>query len=135
MAEKPLWTGTASQLKNLGAFLLCVFILPIPWALWKWLTVKCRVFELTSERLLITSGILSKTTESLELYRIRDLQVTQPFFQRLFGLQTLHLITSDATTPEVVLDHLPAEAGLAALFREHIESCRMAKRVREIDIE
>jgi hypothetical protein len=35
----------------------------------------------------------------------------------------------------VVLDYLPAGAGLASLFREHIESCRMAKRVREIDIE
>ncbi|MES2573060.1 MAG: PH domain-containing protein, partial [Verrucomicrobiota bacterium] len=67
--------------------------------------------------------------------RVRDLQVIQPFFQRLFGLQTLRFITSDSSTPEVVLDHLPANLALADKFRENIEKCRQQKRVREVDIE
>jgi uncharacterized membrane protein YdbT with pleckstrin-like domain len=135
MAEQTLWSGHSSQLKNLKAFLLCIVVVPIPWAFLEWLRVKNRVYLLTSERLLITSGIFSKTTETLELYRVRDLQVLQPFFQRLFGLQTLRLITSDSSTPEVVLDYLPVSFGLADKFREHIEKCRMQKRVREVDLE
>jgi uncharacterized membrane protein YdbT with pleckstrin-like domain len=135
MAEQTLWTGTASQLKNLGVFLLCIFVIPIPWALWQWLKVKTQVYKLTTERLLITSGILNKDTETLELYRVRDLQVTQPFFQRLLGLQTLRLITSDSSTPELEIAYLPTSLGLADQFREHIEKCRMQKRVREVDIE
>jgi uncharacterized membrane protein YdbT with pleckstrin-like domain len=135
MAEQTLWTGQSSQVKNFNAFLLCILVLPIPWAFWQWLQVKNRVYQLTSERLLITSGVINKTTETLELYRIRDLQVTQPFFQRLFGLQTLRLINSDSSTPDVVLDYLPTGLGLADKFREHIEKCRLQKRVREVDIE
>jgi uncharacterized membrane protein YdbT with pleckstrin-like domain len=135
MAEQPLWSGTSSQIKNLGVFALCILIVPIPWAFWRWLKTRTRVYELTSERLLIKSGILNKNTETLELYRVRDMQVSQPLLQRIFGLQTIHLITSDSSTPQVSLDYLPTSPKLDSLFREHIEKCRMQKRVREIDLE
>ena len=135
MAEEKVWSGSSSQVKNLGAFLLCVLVIPIPWAFWQWLKVKCRVYELTSERLLITDGVFNKSTETLELYRIRDLQVVQPFFQRLFGLQTIHLITSDSSTPELSVDYIPTSLGLSDKLREHLENARMKKRVREVDVE
>ena len=134
MAEETVWTGTSSQLKNLGPFVLCLLVIPIPWAIWRWLDVKSRVFRLTSERLLIESGVLNKTTETLELYRVRDLQVSQPFLLRLFGLQNLTLLTSDTSTPQIVVDYVPAGLGLADKFREQVEACRQKKRVREIDI-
>ncbi len=135
MAEAPIWTGRSSQLKNLGPFLLCLLVIPIPWAIWRYLVVRCRVYQLSNERLLITSGVINKVTETLELYRVRDLQSAQPLLLRFFNLQNLHLITSDSSTPEVIIDYVPAGAGLNELFREHIEKCRVQKRVREIDIE
>ncbi len=135
MAEQPLWTGTTSQVKNLGIFLLCILVIPIPWAIWRYLQVKCQVYQLTTERLLITTGIFNKSTETLELYRIRDLQVTQPFFERLFGLHNIHLITTDSTTPQIVIEYLPTALGLPDKFRDCIEKCRMQKRVREVDLE
>jgi uncharacterized membrane protein YdbT with pleckstrin-like domain len=134
MPEETVWTGTSSQLKNLPAFVLCLLVIPIPWAIWRWLDVKSRIFRLTSERLLIESGVLNKTTETLELYRVRDLQVSQPFLLRLFGLQNLTLLTSDTSTPQIVVDYVPVELGLADKFREQVEACRQKKRVREIDI-
>lgn len=135
MAEETIWTGTSSQLKNLGAFLLCLLIIPIPWAVWRWLEVRNRVFQLTSERLLITSGVINKTTETLELYRVRDLRVAQPFLLRIFGLQNLQLLTSDSSTPEVVVDYVSADLKLSDRFREQVEHCRVKKGVRELDIE
>jgi uncharacterized membrane protein YdbT with pleckstrin-like domain len=135
MAEETLWTGPSSQWKNFGAFLLCILIVPIPWAIWRYLKVHCRVYSLTTERLIITSGIFNKNTETLELYRIRDMRVRQPFLQRLVGLEHIQLITADASTPELVLDHAPKTAGLSGLLRKNIELCREAKRVRSIDLE
>ncbi len=135
MAEATLWTGSASQWKNSGAYALCLLVVPIPWAFAKWLQVRCRVFRLTNERLIITSGIFSKTTEALELYRVRDFQVQQSLMERLVGLHTVHLITSDASTPQLILDCMPVAANLPDLLREHIEECRVQKRVREVEIE
>jgi uncharacterized membrane protein YdbT with pleckstrin-like domain len=135
MAEETIWSGTSSQVKNLGAFLLCILIIPIPWAFWRWLEVKTRVYRITTERLLITSGIFSKSTESLELYRVKDIRVTQPFVLRLFGLENVELISSDASTPVVVIDYLPVVIKLGDKLREQVEACRVTKRVREVEIE
>ncbi len=135
MSEETLWSGTSSQIKNLGAFVLCLLIIPIPWAIYRWLLVKTTTYRLTTERLLTERGILNKTTDTLELYRVRDLQVTGPFFERMFGLQTIHLITADTSTPNVHLDAIPASLGLADKFRVQVEECRMRKRVRSFDME
>lgn len=157
MAEETIWTGRASQWKNFSVFLFCtvialaivtaavavppgplvlpVLIFPVCWAFLRWLRVRTRVYRLTSERLLIESGILNKTTETLELYRVKDLQVAQPFSHRLVGLQNIHLITSDASTPQVILDAVPSPENLGDKFRECIEQCRVTKRVREVEIE
>ena len=135
MPEQTIWTGRSSQWKNLGHFLLCLLVVPIPWAIWQWLVVRSRVFKLTTERLIIEEGVLNKTTEALELYRVRDWQVTQPFWLRLVGLQNIALITSDSSTPQLVVDCIPAELNLGDKFREYIEESRQVKKLREIDIE
>jgi uncharacterized membrane protein YdbT with pleckstrin-like domain len=135
MAEETLWSGTSSQLKNLGIFLLCILVIPIPWAIARWMAVKTTTYRLTTERLITERGILNKTTDTLELYRVRDMQTTQPFFQRMFGLQTIHLLTADTSTPSVTLDFIPVTAGLPDKLRTQVEDTRMRKRVRTVDVE
>lgn len=133
--EQTLWTGRSSQWKNFGVFLLCILVIPIPWAIWKWLQTRCHIFELTTERLLIKTGVFNKKTETLELYRVRDLQSTQSFFQRMVGLENISLITSDSSTPELVVDFVSTKLNLTSQLRQQIEAARVKKRVREVDIE
>jgi len=135
MAEETVWTGSPSQYKNLGIYLLCIFILPIPYALWKWLTLKSLVYKLTTERLLTTEGIFSKDTESLELYRVKDFRIKESFFERLFGLESIELLSSDLDTPDVVMDYIPKRLGLSEKIRQQIESCRVQKRTRDVELE
>ena len=135
MAEETLWSGTSSQIKNLGLYVACILVVPIPWAIAAWLRVKTTTYRLTTERLLTERGILSKTTDTLELYRVRDQQVTASIFERLFGLQTITLLTGDTSTPRIVLDCVPASAGLADKFRTQVEDTRQKKRVRTVDVE
>lgn len=135
MSEETLWHGASSQLKNFWAFALCLLVVPIPWALYRWLVVKTTTYRLTTERLITERGILNKTTDSLELYRVRDQQVTAPFFQRLCNLQTIELLTTDSSTPQVVIDFIPAALALPDLFRQQVEEARQRKRVRTVDLE
>src|SRR6266513_3995457 len=99
MAEETIWRGTSSQLKNLGLFILsglfCWLIVPIFIALTRYLQTKNNVFELTTERLKITEGVFSKVTETLELYRVKDLEMRQPFLYRLVGIENIRINTSD----------------------------------------
>ncbi len=135
LPEQAIWTGRSSQWKNLWAFVSCLLLVPIPWAAWRWLVVRQRVFRLTTERLMIDSGVLNRSTEALELYRVRDWRIVQSFWMRMVGLQHVVLSTSDTTTPEVVVDFVRADLKLPDLMRHYVEECRQRKRVREIDIE
>lgn len=135
MAEETLWSGTSSQIKNLGIYVSCILVIPIPWAIYRWLAVKTTTYRLTTERLITERGIFNKTTDTLELYRVRDLQITAPFFQRIFGLQTVHLLTADTSTPCVIIDYIPASAGLPDKLRVQVEETRMRKRVRTLDVD
>lgn len=139
MAEETIWRGTASQLRNLGLFivcgLFCWLIVPIFIALTRYLKTKYHVFELTTERFKITDGIFSKVTQTLELYRVKDIEVLQPFWYRMVGLENIKASTTDLSSPMIVIDGIPQSVGLADKMRAHSETMRMQKKVREIDIE
>lgn len=139
MAEETIWRGTASQLKNLGCFILCFLfcwlIVPIFIGLRRYLETKNQVFELTSERLKMTEGIFSKVTETLELYRVKDIEVLQPFIYRTVGLENIKVNTSDLSSPVILIDGISQKVGLADKLRNQVEIIRAVKKVRELDIE
>jgi len=139
MAEETVWRGSSSQWKNFGVFILCGLfcwlIVPIFIALARYLQTKCKIYELTNERLKITEGVFSKVTDTLELYRVKDLETRQPFFYRLVGLENIQVNTSDLSTPFVFMEAIPTTVGLGDKLRNQVEIIRQQKRVREIDIE
>jgi uncharacterized membrane protein YdbT with pleckstrin-like domain len=139
MAEEIVWRGRSSQWKNFGLYLLCGLfcwlIVPIFIALARYLKTKCKIYELTTERLKITEGVFTKVTETLELYRVKDLETRQPFLYRLVGIENIHINTSDLTTPFVLVEAIPSSVGFGDKLRNQVEIIRQQKRVREIDIE
>ncbi|MGI8480464.1 MAG: PH domain-containing protein [Chthoniobacterales bacterium] len=139
MAEEIVWRGSSSQTKNLWLFILaglfCWLIVPIFIALARYLQTKNKVYELTTERLKITEGVFSKVTDTLELYRVKDIEVRQPFVYRTLGIENVIVNTSDLSSRLILLEAIPVEIGLADKMRNQVETVRMQKRVREIDIE
>jgi uncharacterized membrane protein YdbT with pleckstrin-like domain len=139
MAEEIVWRGSPSQWKNFGVYLLCGLfcwlIVPIFIALARYLKTKCKIYELTTERLKMTEGVFSKVTETLELYRVKDLEVRQPFLYRLVGIENIRINTSDLTTPFVIVEAIPSSVGFGDKLRNQVEIIRQQKRVRELDIE
>ena len=155
-----LWTATEGQVVNAGTFLLCGlafmamltllvlailarrgfdslgllwFSVPVLYpGLCAWRTA-CHRYTLTDQRLQERRGILSVTIETLELYRVKDISVRQPLLQRLFGRGCIRLVTSDRSSPRVVLNAIPDPRAVADLLRACVERCRVAKGVREID--
>ncbi|PYK87713.1 MAG: hypothetical protein DMF47_02320 [Verrucomicrobia bacterium] len=139
MPEQTVWRGTSSQWKNLGVFILCGLfcwlIVPIFIALSRYLQTKNKIYELTTERLKITEGIFSKVTDTLELYRVKDLETRQPFLYRMFGVENVQMNTSDTSSPFIFIEAIPSAASLGDKIRNQVEAIRAQKGVREIDVE
>jgi membrane protein YdbS with pleckstrin-like domain len=137
--ETGLWRGRPSQWVNLPVFCLgiafCWLIVPAVWAAWRFLQLRCTGYELTTERLRVTSGVLSRVTEEIELYRVKDTRLHEPLWLRIFGLGDIELVTSDATAPRAVIRAVPIHQarGLRETIRGLVEGLRGRKGVREID--
>jgi len=131
--ERTVWTGRQSQWQNLGWFISCLLLIPIPWAFWRWLQTRSQVYLLTDQRLTTTHGILTKVTDDLELYRVRDTRMQQGIWQRVLGLGDVVLTTTDASTPQVALRWMADADGLREQVRVLVEARRESKRVRTLE--
>jgi len=125
----------SGQTKALAPFILLLLVVPISIALVRYLETRAKVYELTSERIKISEGILSRVTDTLELYRVKDLETRQPFLYRVVGIENVQLNTSDASSPFVLIQAVSSRVGLADKIRNQVEIIRQQKGVREIDIE
>lgn len=151
--EQIVWEGSQSQVLNFGIFIsmgivsliilvlsllffplaaVLVFI-PLIYIFIKWLIVKNHRYKVTTERIFYTTGIFSKKTEALELYRVRDVDMYEPFWQRLFKLGNIALTTSDKTSMNFLLKAVPNPAELMNNIRKNVEQRRDVKRVRGVE--
>ncbi len=123
------------EARSLSPYILILLALPILIALARYLQTKCKVYQLTTERLKTSKGVLSKLTDTLELYRVKDIETRQPFLYRMFGVENVEMNTSDTSSPFVFIDAIPCAAALADKIRNQVEIIRQQKGVREIDVE
>lgn len=132
--EQDIWRGGPSQWLNIGWFVSCILVLPIPWALWKYLELRATAFRLTSQRIKLESGVLSKRFDQIELYRVKDTVLTRSIVQRALGLGTIRMITSDPSQPEVVFPSIEDSERVQELVRQNVERMRRLRGVRELDV-
>ena len=132
--ENEVWRGTPSQWSNLGWWIACVLVVPIPFALWHWLVVRNTGYLLTDQRLRKSTGVLNRRHDDLELYRVKDTRYAQTFWQRMVGIGDIELMTSDTTTPVVQMRNLRDAERVRDMIRALVEKRRDAKRVREVDL-
>ena len=93
----------------------------LPWTFTK--------YALTKEKLLVETGILNKDEEEIRLYRIMDMTLKRSFWQRLFGVGTIHCCTADKTAPELDILWIKDASTVKELLSDLVEAERMEKRV------
>ncbi|WP_411825651.1 PH domain-containing protein [Luteolibacter sp. AS25] len=156
--ETTFWKGSPSQWLNIGPFttaiifsaaiitaavfsgpifpfVLCLLIIPFLYAFWCYLRVRCQTFELTTERLRVTKGVINQNIDEVELYRVKDMVVERKWWMRLTGLGNVHLETSDRSMPHVDIPAIRDCIGLREELRKKVEAMRDKKRVREMDFD
>ena len=87
------------------------------------------VYTLMEEKLLIDSGFFSTKQEEIKLYRIMDLTLSRSFFQRIFGLGTIHISSADKTTSEIDIKDIKNSFEIKEKLSKMVEEEREKKRV------
>ena len=123
--EKPLFTGHPAVLYSAWQWIAVVLTLGIA-LLYYWFKSLAMTFEVTSQRVRIERGLLSKEKDSIELFRIDHFELHKPLGMRLAGHCLLHLRSSDASFETVIIYGIPNLEQLADTLRE----CSLRERAR-----
>ena len=124
-AEKPLFTGRPAVIVSVWQWVVVVFTLGLGWIFY-WLKSLDTAYEITSQRIRIERGILSKQKDSIELFRIDHFDLHKPLGMRLAGHCLLHLRSSDSSFATVIIYGIPELEKLADTLRE----CSLRERSR-----
>lgn len=94
--------------------LLCLLIF-----LFWWIKVLGTTLIVTNERVTLRKGILSKHTNEVYHNDIRNVQVSQGIFQRMFGVGTIGIATAGHGEIEIVIQGIPAPEKVKGLIDQH----------------
>jgi membrane protein YdbS with pleckstrin-like domain len=87
---------------------------------------RSRKYEVTTQRIKVELGLLSKVQESLELFRVDHFELRKPLGQRLLGQASLHIYSSDQEFGSFYLYGIPNLEALA----ETLRNCQLRERQR-----
>ena len=87
------------------------------------------VYSFDEERILVDSGVFTKRQDEIRLYRVLDLSVSRTLIQRIFGMGTIHLKTSDKTMGDFDMINIKKVMDVKTQLSDLVEANREKKRV------
>ena len=91
-------------------------------------------YALSDDRLFLSVGFFSIRDDEVLLYRVRDMASHRSLFQRMFGVGTITVMSSDKTNPTLVLKNIQNPLDVMELLHRSVEESKRLHRVRFGDI-
>ena len=87
-------------------------------------------YQLSDDRLFLSVGFFTIKDDEILLYRIRDITTTRTLWQRIFGVGTVTVVSSDKTMPTLVLKNVKDPVFVKELIHKQVEEMKIQRRVR-----
>lgn len=97
--------------------------------IWCGLPLTFTVYSFDPERFYLKSGFLNQREDEVRLYRVQDLTVTRSLSQRIFGLGTILVNSSDKTLGDFEIKNIKHVMDVKEQLSELVETQRDKKRV------
>ena len=123
--ETDIFVGRPAAIYTVGQLFLTIITLGIAGVIY-WIRSLSTKYIITTQRLKLEKGVFSKTKNSVEVFRIDDFDLVQPFSMRLLGYSALHVKSSDRNVADIYLYGIKDMEGLY----EQIRKCSLKERER-----
>lgn len=87
-------------------------------------------YQLSEDRLFVSEGFLNIRDDEVLLYRVRDIDTRRSLWQRIFGVGTVTVMSSDKTMPTLVLQNIKDPVFVKELIHRQVEEMKIQRRVR-----
>lgn len=91
-------------------------------------------YGLSEDRLFLSVGFLNIKDEEILLYRVRDISVNRSLGQRLFGVGTVTVTSSDKSNPVLEIKNIKDPTTVKELIHDQVEEMKDRRRVRYSEI-
>ena len=87
-------------------------------------------YGLSEDRLFLSVGFLNIKDEEVLLYRVRDINTSRSLWQRIFGVGTVTVMSSDKSMPTLLLKNVKDPVMVKELLHSQVEQMKRQRRVR-----
>ena len=87
-------------------------------------------YALSEDRLFLSQGFLNIKDDEVLLYRVRDIDSSRSLWQRIFGVGTINILSSDKSMPNLVLQNVKNPVEVKEMIHQQVEKVKIERRVR-----
>ena len=87
-------------------------------------------YFLSEDRLFLETGLLNLRQDEILLYRVRDIGLNITLGQRIFGVGSVKVISSDKSLPELVLKNIKQTREVKEMIHRQVEEAKAQRRMR-----
>ena len=87
-------------------------------------------YAMSEDRMFLSTGLFSIRDDVVLLYRVRDIDTRRSLFQRIFGVGTIIVMSTDKTSPNLVLKNVKDPVMVRELIHNQVEEMKMKRRIR-----
>lgn len=106
-----------------------VAVAGVGWYVWLYLEKRSTHVRISTQTIDLETGIVGRTIDTVQLWRVRDIDFEQSFSERILGIARLHIVSHDAMQPQLVLKGMPGNREVFDKLRDAIAIARQARNV------
>ena len=91
-------------------------------------------YALGEDRLFLEQGFLNLQADEVLLYRVRDLELNISLGQRIFGVGTVRVHSSDHSIPLLELENIKNPREVKEMIHKAVEAAKDQRRMRTMEI-
>lgn len=87
-------------------------------------------YGISEDRIFCEKGLLNMKFEEILLYRVRDISMKITLGQRIFGVGSILLQSSDKTAPVLEIKNIKNPREVKEMIHEQVEEVKVQRRMR-----
>jgi len=91
-------------------------------------------YALGEDRLFLEKGFLNLNADEVLLYRVRDLELNISLGQRIFGVGTVRVHSSDHSIPLLELENIKNPRQVKEMIHKAVEEAKDKRRMRTMEV-
>jgi membrane protein YdbS with pleckstrin-like domain len=135
--ETTIWEGRpgwrAWALAWIGGWLLLPVLVGAIILVSVWLRTKSKRWRLTSRRIETETGWISTRVDTLELWRVRDIEFRQSLVDRLAGVARILVTAHDAASPAFEIRGVPGDRAIYDRLMAAVMEARQQRGVMNLN--